>query len=343
MSAAEALQRAWLTRGPLAIALLPVAAPFGALTALRRLLYQARVLPAHPAGVPVIVVGNLIVGGAGKTPTVMAVVDLLRRHGFHPGVVSRGHGRGGEATDAVIDVQPQTPAARCGDEPLLLRIRLAVPVVVSRDRVAASRALRAAHPDVDVIVTDDGLQHRRLARDVEVIVFDERGAGNGWVLPAGPLREPLTRTAPARSLVVYNAPAATTRWPGHLGRRTLQGPVSLAEWWAGGRAPDAAWQSLAGRPLVAAAGTARPGRFFDMLRARGLHIDPLSLPDHFDFASLPWPDDTADVIVTEKDAVKLAPERMHRTRVWVAPLDFRIEGGFDAALLALLNHPEAPP
>ena len=197
----DRLQRAWLERGA-AAALLPLAWLFGALAASRRGLYRAGMLRRVEVGVPVVVVGNLIAGGAGKTPTVLAVVRLLQRHGRRPGIVSRGHGR----TDAgVLEVSPDTLAQDCGDEPLLLRLRAGVPVCVARDRVAAAQALRRRHPEVDVIVSDDGLQHLRLARDLQIIVFDERGAGNGWLLPAGPLREPLPATPPPRSLVLYNA------------------------------------------------------------------------------------------------------------------------------------------
>ena len=168
------LERAWLARGPLAVALLPLAWLFGAAAALRRMLYRAGWLKAEALPVPVVVIGNLIVGGAGKTPTTIAVVELLRRHGFQPGVVSRGYGR---RIDGVVDVAVDTPVAESGDEPRLLRIRLGVPVLVGRDRVAAARELLRLHPATDVIVSDDGLQHLRLARDAQVLVFDARGAG----------------------------------------------------------------------------------------------------------------------------------------------------------------------
>jgi tetraacyldisaccharide 4'-kinase len=331
------LERAWRARGPLAVALWPVAKVFGAIASLNRLLYRTGMRPATPVGTPVVVVGNLIAGGAGKTPTVLAVVRLLQRHGFHPGIVSRGHGRAG---DGVLDVLPDTPVQRCGDEPLMLRLRAGVPVVVGRDRVAAVRALRRHHPEVDIVVSDDGLQHLRLARDAQVIVFDERGAGNGWLLPAGPLREPLPRQLPPRSIVLYNAPQPSTPLPGWLAHRGLAGAVELGGWWRGEPAAPAVLEALADRPLLAAAGTARPQRFFEMLRARGLRFGELPLPDHHAYASLPWPAATPDVIVTEKDAVKLDPQRMGSTRVWVAALDFAPDDGFAAALLALL--PPAP-
>src|SRR6185295_18485753 len=207
---ARRLERAWLARGPLAVALLPLAWLFGVLAAVRRTLYRVGVVRAQRLPVPVVVVGNLIAGGAGKTPTTIAVVELLRRQGWHPGIVSRGHGR---RSNDVAEVRADTPVADSGDEPRLLRIRLGVPVLVGRDRVAAARELLRLHPATDVLVSDDGLQHLRLARDAQVLVFDSRGVGNGWLLPAGPLREPLTPAPPPHSVVLYNASTATTPWP----------------------------------------------------------------------------------------------------------------------------------
>lgn len=330
------MQQAWATRGPLATALLPVAAAFAAVSGMRRWLYRVGWLRREALPVPVIVVGNLIVGGAGKTPTVMAIVSLLRRAGYTPGIVSRGWGRGG---NDVVDVTPAATAAAAGDEPLLVHLRCRVPVVVGRDRVAAGRELLRRHPATDVIVSDDGLQHLRLARAADVLLFDERGAGNGWLLPAGPLREPIPARTPPRTLVLYNAPEPTTALPGSLARRALAGLVLLPRWWDGEAASTHALALLRGHTVVAAAGIAQPQRFFDTLRAAGLTLAPLPLPDHHDFATLPWPADTPDVIVTEKDAVKLAPQRIGATRVWVAPLDFDFDAAFGAALLRLLPPP----
>jgi len=286
--------------------------------------------------VPIVVVGNLIAGGAGKTPTVMAVVELLRSRGFTPGVISRGYGRQG---DGVVDVSDDADARVVGDEPLLMRLRLRSPVVVGRDRVAAARELLRLHPSTDVIVSDDGLQHLRLPRDAQVLVFDQRGVGNGWLLPAGPLRERLPSSAPANSVVLYNSATPSTPLPGSLATTRLMGAVPLADWWAGIRASPAALEGLQHTPVIAAAGMAHPERFFETLRAAGLTIEPLPLPDHFDFATLPWPASAADVVITEKDAVKLAPTRIGTTRVWVVPLDFRLGAELERELLALLPSP----
>lgn len=300
--------------------------------------------PARAAGVPVVVVGNLIVGGAGKTPSVIALVRWLRDTGWTPGVISRGYGRG---TDAVAPVQPALGAGASGDEPLLIQLRTGAPVWVGADRTATLAALCAAHPAVDIVVSDDGLQHHRLRRDVQLVVFDDRGAGNGLLLPAGPLREPLPPVLPPRTLVLYNAPAATTPLPGFVARRALVGVTPLADWWAAAEGALRPLQALRGRPLHAAAGIASPERFFGMLEAAGLSIQRLPLPDHHHFTTLPWPAD-AEVVITEKDAVKLPPGRLPAgQRVWVATLDFPLPPGLAAALQPLLPPPPsgspAPP
>lgn len=328
----------WLRRGPVACALWPLAALYGTAVAWRNRRY--RLDPGRSVRVdrPVVVIGNRIAGGAGKTPTVIAVLAHLRSQGWQPGVVSRGQGR---TDDAVRAVALDTPAEAVGDEPLLIHLRSGAPVVVGRDRVAAARALLQARPDVDVIVADDGLQHRRLARDVEVVVFDARGAGNGWLLPAGPLREPIDTPAGAgTALVLYNADRPSTPLAGYATRRALTGAVALAAWWQGTPAAAAALDSLRGRPVLACAGIAQPRRFFEQLRNAGLSVQEQALPDHAAFDALPWPAEARDVIVTEKDAVKLPVDRVRRerpgTRVWVAPLDFSPEPAFFAALDAAL-------
>lgn len=335
MSFAERLQRDWwLPRlTPLTASLLPLTALYALLAGLPRWAYRRGWRRPATLPVPVVVVGNQIVGGAGKTPTVIALVDALRRAGWTPGVISRGYGR---ADDGVALVAATSPATDVGDEPLLIHLRTRSPVAVARDRVAAAQALCTVHPTVDVLLSDDGLQHHRLPRCAQVLVFDDRGAGNGWQLPAGPLRQPLARELPASTVVLYNAPAATTRLAGWPVARRLSGAVSLHDWWQGRPATPAALEALRGRPLLAVAGMAHPNRFFESLAAQGLKVNRCPLPDHHAYATLPWAPDTADVIVTEKDAVKLRAERVGSTRVWVAALDFDLPTGFTEALLRLL-------
>jgi tetraacyldisaccharide 4'-kinase len=331
---ADRLQREWLTGGPLSAALLPLSWLYRGLLALRTLAYRTGLKRTETLPVPVIVVGNWIVGGAGKTPTTLALLDLLRARGLKAGVVSRGYGREGDGVRLVTRV---STAREVGDEPLLIHLRGRVPVAVGRDRVAAARALLAAHSDVDLLVSDDGLQHWRLPRALSLLVFDERGLGNGRLLPAGPLRQPPTALA-GEQLVVYNAPKPSTALPGFVANRGLKGAVSLAGWWAGDPATTNTLLALRQRPgVLAVAGIARPQRFFDMLAAQGLRVDTLALPDHADFAALPWPPDVAGVVLTEKDAVKLPPGRVGTLPVWVAALDFSPGAGFESALDAQLQ------
>jgi tetraacyldisaccharide 4'-kinase len=206
------LTRAWRRRGWLARLLWPLSLLFGGLSRLRSALYRSGRLSVTRLPVPVIVVGNIYVGGTGKTPLVIWLVQKLRAAGYQPGVISRGYGA--QAAPARL-VGAAASAAVVGDEPLLLAERCDCPVMVGRKRPAAAQALLAAFPQVDVIVADDGLQHAALARDIEIVLFDERGVGNGWLLPAGPLREPASRR---RDFTVLNvaqamAPAGTETVP----------------------------------------------------------------------------------------------------------------------------------
>ncbi len=328
------LSQAWWQPAPglLARALWP-------LSMLHRVLLQLRFWrrPAAQAlPVPVLVVGNLVVGGAGKTPTVIAVVQALQRAGHWPGVVTRGHGRRGTQALGVHAVEPGDDARRSGDEPLLIHRRCQVPVWVGRQRAVAAAALCRTHPEVDVLVSDDGLQHRALTRDAELVVFDERGAGNGWLLPAGPLREPLAVAAPACRRVLYTAGLHSTALPGSLALRSIANAWPLAAWQQQTEGAARPLAHLRGRPLLAAAGIGAPEKFFGMLEAAGLQIERLPLPDHFDYATLPWPAGTADVITTEKDAVKLAQRDLGGAAVWVVPLDLGLPDALVSELLALL-------
>ena len=341
---ARLLQRHWWRPGltPLTALLTPLACVVGALAARRRA--GARPLPLS---VPVIVVGNVIVGGAGKTPTVIALAALLRNWGWNPGIVSRGHGRA-DATALLLDAA--TPPAHAtpeafGDEPLLMHRRTGAPVAVARQRREAALRLLAAHPDVDILVADDGLQHHALARDIELVVFDGRGIGNGWPLPAGPLRERATAIWPAAPESPPRFILVNGHWPAPPAHalpaprshcfdavRALGGAAPLADWARGVAATPDALSALRGRPLLAAAGIGDPERFFTMLEDAGLTIARLPLADHAAFDALPWPADTADVVVTEKDAVKLAGRALGRTRVWVATLDFGLPDALARAL-----------
>ena len=331
---ADRLQAQWLTGGALSAALLPLSWIYRGLLALRALAYRLGIRRAETLPVPVIVVGNWIVGGAGKTPTTLALLALLRARGLQVGVVSRGYGRAG---DEIRLVDRTSSAREVGDEPLLIHLRSGAPVAVGRDRVEAARAVLTAHPELHCLISDDGLQHWRLPRGLSLLVFDERGLGNGRLLPAGPLRQPPRPLQPDQ-LVIYNAPRPSTALPGFVAERRLAGAVSLAEWWTGHPARMEQLLALRDEPgLVAAAGVARPQRFFGMLQDLGLRFTALPLPDHAGFETLPWPDDTRTVVLTEKDAVKLPPDRVGSVAVWVVALDFSAGAAFEAALDAQLQ------
>jgi tetraacyldisaccharide 4'-kinase len=317
------LAREWQQRGPLAWALTPLACVFGAVALARRAAFSAGWLQAVRLGVPVVVVGNVTVGGTGKTPTVIALVEALRAAGFVPGVVSRGYGA------KVVRPTPVTSAshpAEAGDEPLLIARRTGAPVWVCPDRVAAAEALCAAHTDVDVIVSDDGLQHYRLARDVELVVFDQRLGGNGFLLPAGPLREPLSRR---RDATLINNPFERTLppWPNTFALRLEAGDA----WHLDNPHLRRPLAQFAGERVLAAAGIGAPERFFATLRAASLSPQTRALPDHYRFSGNPFVDADADaILVTEKDAVKL--EAWHDARIWVVP----VEAALDHRLTALV-------
>ncbi|WP_020652554.1 tetraacyldisaccharide 4'-kinase [Massilia niastensis] len=320
------LTRAWLRRGILAWTLLPLALLFRMLAATRALLFRAGVLKSERLPVPVVVVGNIFIGGTGKTPLTIWLARALRAAGLRPGVISRGHG-GKES--APRDVLPSSDPREVGDEPLLIAARAACPVVVGRRRAEAGRALLAAHPEVNVLIADDGLQHYALARDVEIVLFDGRGVGNGWTLPAGPLREAPSRR---RDFTVVNAPAITAALADAVGgrpyRMQLEGGLAEPLSGAGSPVPLAA---LAGKRLVASAGIGNPGRFFAMLRGHGLDFAELPLPDHHDFLDQPFAALDADVIlITEKDAVKCRQldNLKDDPRLWVVPVTAQL----DAAL-----------
>ncbi len=338
----QALVAHWQRPRPslLSRALQPLSWLYGAAAAIDRGLFDAGLRQRERTPRPLIVVGNLLAGGAGKTPTVIALVELLRQHGRRPGVISRGYGRRGDSVHVVDD---RSSAAEVGDEPLLIHRRARVPVAVARRRIDAARALCARAPEIDLLVADDGLQHHALARDVQVIVFDARGTGNGLLLPAGPLRQPLPLTTPPGTLVLYTDGAPSTPLPGYQARRQLAGAVTLAGWWTGAPATLAALHALRDREVVACAGTARPERFFDMLEQEGLRLQRIALPDHDPYDRLPWEAQARDVVVTEKDAVKLRPDRVGRTQVWVAPLDLSFEADFGPALTGLLPSPKPTP
>jgi len=301
------------------------------LVALRRALYGAGILDRERLPVPVVVIGNITVGGTGKTPLVIHLASTLRTLGRRPGIISRGY-RGNAAQ--VVEATAGTDPGVVGDEPLLLARRSRCPVFVGRDRLAAARALLVAYPECDVILADDGLQHYRLFRDVEIAIFDQRGVMNGWSLPAGPLREPVSRLAQVDAVVLNGCavPSAPT-----VGR-----PVFLMNLLGDGfyRLDDhgttCSAADLVGKKLHAVAGIGAPQRFFDRLSAMGLNFAEHAFADHHSFceADLALAGDA--ILTTEKDAVKLAQLRLPLP-VWVLPVTAEVSPDLAAFVLEKLN------
>jgi tetraacyldisaccharide 4'-kinase len=317
-TASEFAARHWYRLSFLSLLLYPLSLVFCLAVAARRWLYRSGVLPSARAGIPVVVVGNLTVGGTGKTPLVIALADALRRTGRRPGILSRGYGGAGVSPRAVV---AGDEADRVGDEPLLLAERSGCPVWIGADRVAAVRALRAAHPACDVILCDDGLQHYRLQRDFEIAVEDERGAGNGLLLPAGPLREPPDRRVDAR-VVNGGHPGA-----GGFAMRLVPAGFYRVE----DEAARLALPELAGKRLHAVAGIGNPGRFFGELSRMGIAFTPHPFPDHHAFRAEDLEYADCDfVLMTEKDAVKC---RRFGRRDLIA---LRVEAEVDPALTELI-------
>jgi tetraacyldisaccharide 4'-kinase len=306
----------WTQRGPLAWALWPMSVLYGVMAALRRLAYRLRLQPTHKLPTLVIVVGNVVAGGAGKTPLTIALVKHLMAQGLRVGVVSRGHGRHTHDTRAVAKGDQ---AHEVGDEPLLIWQSTGAPVWVGAARAEAGRQLLQVHPEVQVIVCDDGLQHLALARDIEICVMDERGVGNGWLLPAGPLREAWPRQI---DLLVHTGTSSVKG--GFQAHRRLAAHALTCN---GEKVPLA---NLKNQPVDAVAGLAKPQAFFQMLQLSGLQLERTqALPDHHDYKDWQATGTGHPLLCTEKDANKLWP---HEPAALAVPLEISLEAAFWPAL-----------
>lgn len=322
----------WQQRGLAARLLLPVAFLFALLVSLRRSAYRWGIFGSVRLRVPVVVVGNISAGGAGKTPTVLALVQALAARGRRPGIVSRGYG--GKFV-GVHEVQSDDDAATVGDEPLLLQQRAACPVFVGGDRVLAAQALLAAHPECDVIVSDDGLQHYRLARDVEIAVIDRRMLDNHWMQPAGPFREPLARLAKVDAIVENGEVAISVHGVPTFAMR-LCGERFVA---VDDAATTRSTADFAGLRLHALAGIGEPRRFFDHLAALGVTCETHAFADHHPYAAgdLDFAGDA--ILATEKDGVKLRAlsRRPGSLPIWVLPVTAQIEPDLATFVLEKLD------
>lgn len=318
----------WRRRGPLALLLLPLGILFYGLSFLRRLAYRRGLLRIERLPVPVVVVGNIIAGGAGKSPLTLWLAQRLLALGRKPGIVSRGYRRQNEG---IAKVGAGETAEMAGDEPLLLARRSGCPVYVGTDRAAAARTLLAAHPECDLILCDDGLQHYRLGRNIEIAIVDRRGVMNGWPLPAGPLREPVERLATVDVLVLHDnesvrvdgVPTFRMRLEGQQFYR-LDAPAQL-------RTP----KDFAGLRLHAVAGIGEPQRFFDHLRKLGLDFEAHAFPDHHSYVGSDFQFVADAILTTEKDALKCSG--LTTVPIWVLPVDAVVEPDLACFVLEKLD------
>lgn len=358
------LLRAWMRRGLLACLLWPLSQLFGLVVNFRFALFVLGYKKSTRLPVPVIVVGNIFVGGTGKTPLVIYLVEQLRLAGWQSGVISRGYrsqnqtrrvdkydGQHDGQRAQIEEVSASSQAAVVGDEPLLIAQRCACPVMVGRDRVASAQALLARHPEVNLIIADDGLQHYALQRDIEIMLFDQRGLGNGWLLPAGPLRESARRR---RDFTILNVSSQTESAAAIAIAQQIMPPdnqaavsmclvadhvLALADHSKTLPLAEFCRQS-ATQSVTAAAGIGNPQRFFSSLQQAGLRFTGLALPDHHIYTADSFAGLQTDLIlITEKDAVKCRQIEALKNdaRIWVLPVSAQLEATFLPRLLETLK------
>jgi len=321
----ERLQHHWYRLSPLHLLLYPLSLLFRALSALRRLLYRSGILASVKLPVPVVIIGNISIGGTGKTPLTLWLAQQLLDNGWHPGIVSRGYTKDGKQRGIPHEVSIEDAADMVGDEPLLMAQRALCPIWISRDRPAAAQALLAAHPECDIILSDDGLQHYRLQRTAEIVVVDgARRFGNGLLLPAGPLREPVSRLHKADAVVINGGETHGSEFAMQLAGTSfynLLNPeriVSATE--------------FAKQRLHAIAGIGHPQRFFVQLEHLGLAVQRHPFPDHHRYTPSDIAFDDADaILMTEKDAVKCAA--FATERCWVLRVDAQVSPALTQLIL----------
>lgn len=315
------LQKHWYRVTPLHLLLLPASMLFYLLSTARRLFFRSGIFPSIKLPVPVIIVGNISIGGTGKTPFTLWLAEQLIANGWHPGIISRGFGGSSSAPQEVLHYSDPAVA---GDEPVLMAQRKLCPVFISRDRPAAALALLNAHPECDVIISDDGLQHYRLQRDVEIVVVDgARRFGNGFLLPAGPLRETPSRLREVDAIVINGGKAAANEFLMQLEGAHFYNLLN----------PDiiATAADFQGQSVHAIAGIGHPERFFRHLNSLGLTLQTHAYPDHHHYTEteLDYPEANA-LLMTEKDAVKCIS--FANEKCWV----LRVEAHLDTALTQLI-------
>ena len=321
----ERLQHHWYRLSPLHLLLFPISLIFRALAALRRFLYRSGILTSVKLPVPVIIIGNISVGGTGKTPLTLWLAQQLIENGWHPGIVSRGYTKTTRQLKTPHEVSIDDAADEVGDEPLLMTQRALCPVWIGRDRPAAALALLQAHPECDIVLSDDGLQHYRLQRDAEIVVVDgARRFGNGLLLPAGPLREPVSRLREVNAIVINSGQAHDGEFAmsleGSLFYNLLNPEIVVSA------------VEFAGQHLHAIAGIGHPRRFFAHLEHLGMNAQQHAFPDHYRYSASDIAFEDADaILMTEKDAVKCAA--FATEKCWVLRVDAQVNTALTQLIL----------
>ncbi|HSR01990.1 MAG TPA: tetraacyldisaccharide 4'-kinase [Methylophilaceae bacterium] len=322
----DLILRAWKNKNLFFyIVLIPLSWLFTGLTALRRLLYRVGLLRSYLLPVPVIVVGNINMGGSGKTPAVIWLVNQLKEHGYRPGVISRGYGA---KVTQPMSVKADSLPEEVGDEPVLIAQKTGCPLYVSADRVSAGNSLLKMHPECNVIISDDGLQHYRLQRQIEIAVVDQQSQPNQHLLPAGQLREPYTRLESVDAVILNGNEHLLA---GYLMQLQTSDLYNLLN-------PDLKKSVgyFQGKHVAAMAGIGKPERFFKQLQTLGLQFTQWPFNDHHAFTSQELSNIKCDaLIMTEKDAVKC--QAFAEAHHWVLPVAAKIDGGLMPMLLSKLK------
>ncbi len=327
-------QQQWQTKSLAHLLLVPMSWLFLAITTVRRFLYRVRILSSYHLAVPVIVVGNITVGGTGKTPFVIYLAEQLKLAGYTPGIISRGYG-GSQTGQVFADSAPYMT----GDEPVLMAKRTACPVWVNPDRVAAGQALLQAYPQCDVIISDDGLQHLRLQRDIEIVLVNAQALGNQYLLPAGPLRESVSRLSSVSYIVNSGEQALPIAVMDLPPQYHMQVYGDVFQSLTGGQTQHATL--FKDKPISAIAAIGHPERFFSALTALGLKFERKVFPDHHPFKLQDFVDVlTHTIIMTEKDAVKC--QSLPLTDAWYLPVTAEVTAthaqSLPSAVIATLTH-----
>jgi len=330
-SSSSFIIRSWYQGAFWLYLLLPLNLLYGLITFLRKFLYQRKILKSYRAKVPVVVVGNITVGGTGKSPLVAYLVESLTEMGFKPGVVSRGYGAS-ISKDDVREVLASSTVSEVGDEPLMLKRRVGCPLFVSPVRSLAVQALEAQ--GCDIVITDDGLQHFALERDIEICVFDgERKWGNGHLLPMGPMREPLSRIESTDFIVMNGAEWSAPIQPK---RASFRMDLEATDLQALNSEKAVPLGDFNGMKVDAIAGIGNPERFFSTLVAHGLLVESHAFSDHhaYSISDVSF-SNGRPLVMTEKDAVKCMGFNLKDA--WYLPVSAQLSGDLSAQVITLLK------